>query len=355
MTKPASSAERPSASRARRHPGGAPTLHDVAREAGVSLATASRVLNGSERKVAESFRERVESAAADLGYTANVSAQATARGTSPVIALLVADIADPYFGLIASGVARGADELGLVVTISITDRDPAREARIVRALRGQRPQGLILAASRTQEPMEAETTHELAEFARLGGRSVSFGPDGAGDRRVVIDNRAGAEALGRRMGELGYRSAIALGAAEGARTLDDRLDGFRSGFESAGGAVTRIRRRDFRRESGFEEMAALLADGVEPGTLVFAISDVIAIGAMSAIRDAGREVGADIAVCGFDDVPASSDVTPALTTVRVPLSKVGYQAFRATVDADWEQPPLPLEVVVRASTPGVAA
>ena len=355
MTKPASSAERPSASRARRHPGGAPTLHDVAREAGVSLATASRVLNGSERKVAESFRERVESAAADLGYTANVSAQATARGTSPVIALLVADIADPYFGLIASGVARGADELGLVVTISITDRDPAREARIVRALRGQRPQGLILAASRTQEPMEAETTHELAEFARLGGRSVSFGPDGAGDRRVVIDNRAGAEALGRRMGELGYRSAIALGAAEGARTSDDRLDGFRSGFESAGGAVTRIRRRDFRRESGFEEMAALLADGVEPGTLVFAISDVIAIGAMSAIRDAGREVGADIAVCGFDDVPASSDVTPALTTVRVPLSEVGYQAFRATVDADWEQPPLPLEVVVRASTPGIVA
>ena len=355
MTKPASSAGRPSVTRARRHPGGAPTLHDVAREAGVSLATASRVLNGSERKVAESFRERVESAAADLGYTANVSAQATARGTSPVIALLVADIADPYFGLIASGVARGADELGLVVTISITDRDPAREARIVRALRGQRPQGLILAASRTQEPMEAETTHELAEFARLGGRSVSFGPDGAGDRRVEIDNRAGAEALGQRMGELGYRSAIALGAAEGARTSDDRLEGFRAGFESAGGAVTSIRRRDFRRESGFEDMAALLDEGVEAGTLVFAISDVIAIGAMSAIRDAGREVGADIAVCGFDDVPASSDVTPALTTVRVPLSEVGYQAFRATVDADWEQPPLPLEVVVRASTPGIVA
>lgn len=352
MTTPASPAERPSSSRAPRHPRGpAPTLHDVAREAGVSLATASRVLNGSERKVAESFRERVESAAAELGYTANVSAQATARGTSPVIALLVADIADPYFGLIASGVARGADEHGLVVTIAITERDPAREARIVRALRGQRPQGLILAASRTQQTLESDTTRELAEFARLGGRVVAFGPDGDGERRIEIDNLSAAETLGRRMAERGYRSAIVLGAAEGVRTSDDRLAGFRAGFEASGGVIRSVRRGGFQRESGTVEMRAALAEGVPTGTLVFAISDVVAIGAMSAIRDAGREVGADIAVCGFDDVPASSDVSPALTTVRVPLSEVGYQAFRATVDADWVQPPLPLEVVVRASTP----
>ena len=346
--------ENPSPARAPRHPRGpAPTLHDVAREAGVSLATASRVLNGSERKVAESFRDRVEAAAATLGYTANVSAQSIARGTSPVIALLVADIADPYFGLIASGVARGADEHGLVVTIAITERDQEREARIVRALRGQRPRGLILAASRTQEPIEADTAHELAEFARLGGRIVAFGPDGDADRRIEIDNRSGAEALGRRMAELGYRSAIALGAAEGVRTSDDRLAGFRAGFEGAGGTVVGVRRGDFRRESGTADMAAALLDGVPAGTVVFAISDVVAIGAMSAIRDSGREVGVDIAVCGFDDVPASSDVAPALTTVRVPLSEVGYQAFRATVDADWQQSPLPLEVVVRASTPGI--
>lgn len=335
--------------------GAAATLHDVARAAGVSLATASRVLNGSDRKVAASFRERVETAAAELGYTANVSAQATARGTSPVIALLVADIADPYFGLIASGVARGADEHGLVVTIAITERDPVREARIVRALRGQRPQGLILAASRTEEPMESETARELAEFARLGGRTVTFGPDGIGERRVQIDNEAGAEALGRRMAELGYRTGIALGAAEGVRTSDERLAGFRAGFEAAGGALERVLRGDFRRESGATAMAEALTHDVAKGTLVFGISDVVAIGAMAAIRDAGREVGADIAVCGFDDVPSSSDVTPALTTVRVPLIEVGYQAFRATVDADWRQPPLPLEVVVRASTPEVSA
>ncbi len=331
-----------------------PTLHDVAREAGVSLATASRVLNGSERKVAESFRERVEQAAAALGYTANVSAQATARGTSPVIALLVADIADPYFGLIAAGVARGADEQGLVVTIAITERDPVREARIVRALRGQRPQGLILAASRTSEPTDSDTSRELAEFSRFGGRVVTFGAGGSDGRHVVIDNRAGSEALGRRMAELGYRTAIALGAAEGVRTSDERLAGFRAGFESGGGTIDRVLRGDFRRDSGAAIMTDALESGIAPGTLVFGMSDVIAIGAMAAIRAAGREVGADIAVCGFDDVPSSRDVTPALTTVHVPLSDVGYQAFRATVDADWEQSTLPLDVVVRASTPGTA-
>lgn len=328
----------------------APTLHDVAREAGVSLATASRVLNGSERKVAESFRERVELAAERLGYTANVSAQAIARGTSPVIALLVADIADPYFGLIASGVARGADEHGLIVTVAITERDPAREARILRALRGQRPKGVILAASRTGGS-DAEALTELAAFAPLGGRTVTFG-DG-GDRCVLLDNRGGAERLGRAMGALGYRTAIAIGAADGVRTSDDRIAGFRDGFAERGGELRRIYRGTFQRESGAVAMDAALADGVDPGTLVFALSDVVAIGAMTSIRAARRAVGEDIAVCGFDDVPVSRDVTPQLTTVRVPLSDLGYQAFRATVDTQWEQQDAPLEVLVRDSTPGV--
>jgi len=329
----------------------APTLHDVAAAAGVSLATASRVLNGSERKVAESFRERVERAAAELGYTANVSAQTIARGTSPVIALLVADIADPYFGLIASGVARGADEQGLIVTIAITEREPQREARILHALRGQRPRGVILAASRAGE-RDAAAVDELTEFASLGGRTVTFGE--GGDRSIRIPNREGSEELGRSMAALGYRRAIGIGASEGVSTSDDRLAGFTAGFTAGGGEVVRVHRGTFERESGTASMTEALAAGVEPGTLIFALSDVVAIGAMTAIRDAGRTVGEDIAVCGFDDVPVSRDVTPQLTTVRVPLSELGYQAFRATVADEWEQPPMEIEVLVRDSTPGIA-
>ncbi|WP_426322074.1 LacI family DNA-binding transcriptional regulator [Microbacterium sp. E-13] len=333
---------------------GAATLHDVARVAGVSLATASRVLNGSTRKVAESYRERVEAAAEKLGYTANLSAQATARGTSAIVALLVADIADPYFGQLASGVARGADEAGLVVTIAITERDPQREVKLVHALRGQRPRGLILAASRVEGPDAVGLQGELDAFSHTGGRVVVVGPGGGGARSVAVDNRGGAAALGVELGRLGYRDAIVVAASEGIRTSDDRLDGFTEGFASAGGTVREVHRAGFTRDAGYAAASELLENDTAPGTLIFGVCDVVAIGVMSAVRDAGRQVGADVAVAGFDDIATGRDIRPGLTTVRVPLEDLGYHALRAATDAEWEaadEPPLPLEVIVRASTP----
>ncbi|HWI30458.1 MAG TPA: LacI family DNA-binding transcriptional regulator [Microbacterium sp.] len=334
-------------------PRSAATLHDVAREAGVSLATASRVLNGSVRKVAESYRERVEEAAARLGYTANLSAQATARGTSAIIALLVADIADPYFGQLAAGVVRGADEAGLVVTIAITERDAEREARLVRALRGQRPQGLILAASRNEDEDGAGVRAELDAFAAMGGRVVALGPGGGDVRAVAVDNVGGARALGSALTELGYREALILGARTGVRTSDDRIAGFTDGFAKGDGRVALTLRGGFTREAGYSLMSEALGRGVERGTVVFGVSDVVAIGALSAIRDAGREPGTDIAVCGFDDIPTSRDVRPALTTVHVPLEDLGYRALRAAIDDEWtgDAEPLPLDVLLRSSTP----
>ena len=330
---------------------GAVTLHDVAREAGVSLATASRALNGSARKVADSYRERVEAAAARLGYTANLSAQATARGTSAIIALLVADIADPYFGEIASGVARGADEEGLVVTVAITERDPAREVRLVRALRGQRPRGLILAASRASKDIAPDLSAELDQFAAAGGRVVALGTGSEVVRGVAIDNRGGAAELGAALAARGYRTAVVLAAAEGVVTSDDRVAGFADGFGAGGGEIGAVLRGGFTRESGHDLMAQALAAGVAPGTVVFGISDVVAIGALSALREAGRSVGDDVALAGFDDIPTGRDVTPALTTVRIPLEEVGYQALHAATDAEWEPAALRLEVLLRDSTP----
>lgn len=333
---------------------GAATLHDVAREAGVSLATASRVLNGSTRKVADSYRERVEAAAEKLGYTANLSAQATARGNSAMVALLVADIADPYFGQLAAGVVRGADEAGLVVTIGVTDRDPQREARLVRALRGQRPRGLILAASRTDGPASAELGAALDAFAGIG-RIVALGDGPHVERDVDVDNSAGAAGLAAELAARGYRDAIIVAAAEGIRLSDDRVAGFREGFERAGGSVREVRHSGFPRDAAYDAARELLESGALPeGTLVFGVTDVVAIGVMAAVRDAGREVGADIAVAGFDDIAAAGDVFPGLTTVRVPLAQLGERALRAAVEAEWNpgaEPPLTLEVVLRGSTP----
>ncbi|WP_119696494.1 LacI family DNA-binding transcriptional regulator [Microbacterium halotolerans] len=332
----------------------ATTLQDVAREAGVSLATASRVLNGSTRNVADAYRERVEAVADRLGYSANLSAQATARGTSATIALLVADIADPYFSRIASGVAHAADDENLVLTIGITERATEREARLVRNLRGQRPRGIVLAASRSSHTDSAVLTAMLHDVESAGGTIVSIGaPAGTTNARTVaIDDRGGALELGRTLARRGYRDAIALAAADGLVTSDDRLAGFSEGFCTAGGDAPRVLRTGFSRAEGYHAMSAALTDGVRPGTVVFAITDVVAIGAMSAIRDAGRGIGDDIAVAGFGSIPFASDVTPTLTSVNAPLERLGEAAVRAVVAAEWTQPPpLPLSLAIRDSTP----
>jgi len=148
---------------------------------------------------------------------------------------------------------------------------------------------------------------------------------------------------------------VIVAADEGIRTSDDRVEGFTEGFTAGGGVVREVRRTGFTRDAGYDAARALLAEEeVADGTLVFGISDVVAIGVMSAVRDAGREVGAGIAVAGFDDIATGRDIRPGLTTVRVPLEDLGHRALRAAVDPEWDpaaEPELPLEVVVRGSTP----
>lgn len=153
-----------------------PTLLDVATAAGVSLATASRALNGSTRTVNGDYRDRVVAAAAQLGYTPNLSAQAVATGSTRTVALLVADIADPPDAFLASGVIDAAADAGLTVTVTVTAGDPARELALVRSLRGQRPRILILAGGPSSENTDsAPLTEELRSFEAGGGRIVVIG------------------------------------------------------------------------------------------------------------------------------------------------------------------------------------
>jgi LacI family transcriptional regulator len=340
----------------RRIRGAAPTLFDVAQEAGVSMATASRVLNGTTRRVGDGYGRRVRVAAEKLGYTANLSAQATAKGTSAVIALLVRDIADPYFSGLASGVARGADEAGLVVTISVIGANPDLEATTLRALRGQRPRAVILASSRIAEQSEAEVASELQSIAADGGRAVGIGSGMPGIRSLAIDNHGAAHELGSRIALLGYHQAVIVAGKHGLRTSDDRAAGFSAGFTRHGGSVVGTVHTDLTREGGVAAMSAELVDSPDPGTVVFGVTDVVAIGAMSAIRDAGRCIGEDIAVAGFGDIATSRDVTPPLTTVRIPLEELGYAALRAAIEDEWDANSfgLLLEIVLRGSTPSRA-
>ena len=142
------------------------TLHDVAREAGVSLATASRAINGSTRRVRDDYRARVLAAAKRLNYKPNYAAQAVARGTTTTVGLLVGDVSDPYFSRIAAGVIEAADAAGLVVTMAATGRDSSRELDLVRTMAAQRPRIMIVAGSRLADnPDQPALIEELTAHA----------------------------------------------------------------------------------------------------------------------------------------------------------------------------------------------
>lgn len=336
----------------------AATLHDVAREAGVSLATASRSINGSTRKVNEELRQRVLLAADKLGYVANQSAQAIAKGSASTVALVVSDIADPYFSSMASGVIRGAEEARLLVTMAMTERSAARELELVRALRGGRPRVLVLTGSRfAGTELEASLVKELTAYEETGGTVVIVSQRSLPFDTVQIDNLAGARDLARALVDQGYRRFAAFTGVSSLLTSSDRLQGFRDGLGEFGLALDddRVYRTDFTRDGGIAAVDAMLDDGIDDIDCVFAVNDVMAIGALSRLRDRGVSVPDDIAIAGFDDIDTARDVTPALTTVRLPLADVGAEAIHLALTADQRTSVATVtiggDVVLRASTP----
>jgi LacI family transcriptional regulator len=334
-----------------------PTLHDVAREAGVSLATASRALNGSTRTVNESFRRRVLDAALRLNYTPNLSAQAVAKGLSTTISLLVSDIADPYFSSIAAGAIRAADEQRIATTMAVTHRDAERELELVRVLRGQRPRAIILTGSRWDGvASEHRLAEELAAYESTGGRVVLVSQRTLPFATVQLGNATGARELARALVAAGYRRFAVIAGDDRLLTARERVRGFADGLAEHGIAIhpSRIVRADFSRDGGRHGAEQLLQQGLEGVELVFAVSDVMAIGAMSAFRAAGLSLPTDIAVAGYDDIATSRDVTPALTTVAVPLEEVGEHAVRLALDPATDSTtvePVGATVLLRESTP----
>lgn len=332
------------------------TLQDVAQEAGVSLATASRALNGSERRVGEDPRQRVLAAAARLNYSANAQAQAMARGRTNVVGLLVHDIADPYFSTIAASVMAAADEHRLLVTIASTGRRPEREQEYVATLRGQRACAVILAGSRTEDAVQiGRLGAELATFQAAGGRVALISQNRLPVNTVLVENRASARNLATELVALGYQRFAVLAGPLRLLTAKDRAAGFREGLARAGIAVSpaNVIPGEFTRDGGYAGMSALLDRGLD-SACVFAVNDVMAVGAMAALRDRGLQMPRDMAVAGFDDIVTLRDITPALTTVRLPIGELGEVALELVTLAPAERPHLRRikgEVILRASTP----
>jgi LacI family transcriptional regulator len=336
-------------------PGRPVTLHDVAREAGVSYATASRALNGSDRSVRAENAARVHAAAAKVGYAPDLSAQAIARGSTSTAALLVNDVDDPYFSSIAAGVIEAAEDSGLIVTMAVADRSPALELRIVRTLRGQRPRAIVIVGSRI-DGFDTRTAlvEELQAYRSAGGRVAVVSQPDLPFPTLAIDNAGGSQRLAHAVVARGYRRFAIIHTTDRLRTSRDRRTGFLTGLAEYGLSVPahHLIEVDFTREGGYQAALALAARGVTDVDLVFAVNDVMAIGAMTGLRDAGLTPGRDLGVAGFDDIGAAVDVTPALTTVAVPLHELGHRALRVALhDSPPDLVSIHTEVVLRASTP----
>lgn len=331
------------------------TLAEVAQRAGVSLATASRVLNGSTRQVSDQLRDRVLDTARELGYLPNASAQALARNSSVLVGLVVHDISDPYFSSIAAGVTRVAEEAGLVVVLGTTGRDPDREIELLYTLRAHRARAVVIAGSRTTDrAASARLAAEIDAFTAQGGRVACVSQAKLATDTVVPGNRAGARALARELTALGHRRFAVLAGPPDLVVARDRVAGFKAGLADAGVELDpeAIFGGAFTRDGGYTAAGELMAAHTG-ATCVFAVNDVMAMGAMAALRERGHRVPEDVSMAGFDDIPTLRDLVPALSTVRLPLEDMGERAARLVLDEGDSAPRtvrVAGEVVLRAST-----
>ncbi|WP_405561117.1 LacI family DNA-binding transcriptional regulator [Streptomyces sp. NBC_01180] len=319
------------------------TLSDVAARARVSPATVSRVLNGNY-PVAAATRERVLAAVNELDYVLNGPASSLAAATSDLVGILVNDIADPFFGIMAgaaqseisgqegSGRA-GGEKLAVVCN---TGGSPERELTYLTLLQRQRAAAVVLTGGAIEDP--EHTTAVSAKLAKLTGagtRVVLCGrPSIPGSESAVaalpFDNRGGGQRLTEHLLSLGHRRIGYVAGPAERTTTRDRLEGHRLAMATAGLPDDRAAltvHGPYDRRSGYHATLELLSR--EPGlTAIVAANDTVALGACAALRERGLRIPDDVSVAGFDDLPFSVDAVPALTTVRLPLYEAGARAGR---------------------------
>ncbi|MEV7089694.1 LacI family DNA-binding transcriptional regulator [Streptomyces sp. NPDC093085] len=348
------------------------TLADVAARARVSPATVSRVLNGNY-PVAAATRERVLRAVDDLDYVLNGPASSLAAATSDLVGILVNDIADPFFGIMAGaaqteiGGQEGAGRAGgeKLAVVCNTGGSPERELTYLTLLQRQRAAAVVLTGGSLEDPGHiAAMAAKLAKLADAGTRVVLCGrpPLPGGDAAVaslVFDNRGGGRRLTEHLLALGHRRIGYVAGPRERTTTRHRLEGHRAALEAAGaggGADAQdplTVHGPYTRGSGYEATLELLRRAPDL-TAVVAANDTVALGACAAVRERGLRIPEDISVAGFDDLPFSVDATPALTTVRLPLHEAGARAGRLAMGTETPPPggiaTISAELMARAST-----
>lgn len=312
--------------RSRRRQSGRPTVSDVARLAGCSQMTVSRVINGGTG-VREETRLAVEAAIREIGYAPNPAARSLAGATQLRIALLHANPSSAYLSELLIGCLDAAGRLDAHLVVERHDPGHGRK-RLVADMAAGLADGLLL------PPPLCDDAALLADLAAEGIAAMLIGPgeapviNGARHGAVMIDDRAAAREMTRHLIALGHRRIgfIIGNPAQSASAL--RLAGFRDAMADAGLAIddALVRQGQFTYRSGLDAAMAMLAATPRP-TAIFASNDDMAAGCIAAAHRNRLDLPRDLSVCGFDDTPLASTIWPELTTIRQPIRAMADAAF----------------------------
>jgi LacI family transcriptional regulator len=315
--------------------GSGPPILAVARQAGVSISTVSRVLSPSGHKVNERTRQRVLDAARELRYVPSALPQAMLKHASRIVGVLIGDNTDPYFAQILAGVEAVAAREGFITIVSNTGRDPAEELRRLRLLRGYRASGVILAGGGLDDAGLRTDLAGEAEALRAGGTIVvATTRHRLNVPHVRVDGEGGVALAARHLLELGHRRIGFVSGPAGLTVSRTRAQAFRGALAEAGVDILAalVAEGDFTREGG-EAAGARLLDLCprRRPTAIFAANDLTAVGVLAAADARGIRVPQDLSVVGFDDMPLADAMRPPLTTVRLPLRELGEAAMEVVL------------------------
>jgi LacI family transcriptional regulator len=338
------------------------SIIEVARRAGVSTATASRVVSDSDYPVSAGTRARVLEAARELDYVPNALARGLQKSRVPVVAVIVHDITDPYFAEVVRGVEDGASAAGYLVITCSSERDAERERSYVRLLRSIRASAVVFAGSGLDDPaLTEEMERHLSAMRADGAAIVHLSPHALGQPEVSVDNAAGIASMIAALVGLGHRRIAFLAGPRSLYVARERLRGYRRGLEEAGIAFDDrlVVRTSFDVAGGALGVDALLA-GEAPFGAICCANDLLALGALQRLAALGIDVPGRVSVAGFDDIPTAALTAPSLSTVRLPLREMGRRGFEYADRmlggvAEAAPDTLPTEVVLRASTAAPAA
>jgi len=311
------------------------TIYDVAREAGVSPSTVSNLLNGRTERMQPTTRARVEAAILRLNYSPSRAARQLRSGGIHTIGLIVPSVSNPFWGSFATHFEGSALRRGFGVLLCNSGRDAARERAYLEELLNDGISNVVLGSS-------LPSVKHLRPLIKRGLRVVMLDRSGQeGDPTglfgVSVDNASGARAIAEHFWEAGHRRFAFISGELDSVSRRERLTGFtealtRHGVDSDDIVIRRGRERagdidvslaDVGRQAAYE----ILSSSGRRVTAIATVNDLCAIGVYRGIRDAGLEVGRDVAVAGFDDIPLAQIIQPTLTTVHQPLDRMSEIAL----------------------------